>query len=45
MYVVKSSETCDVKDPTSIIQEVTTDMFGYSALNRLDYFETWFIDD
>ena len=28
IYVVKSSKTCDVEGPTSIILKVTTAMFG-----------------
>ena len=44
IYVVKGSETCDVKGPTSIIQKTTIVMFGDRTLNGPDYFETWFID-
>jgi len=39
IYVDKGYETCDVEDPTSIIQKVTTTMFGSRILNRPDYFE------
>jgi len=44
IYVVKGSETCDAKGLISIIQKVTTAMFGSRTLNGPDYFETWFID-
>jgi len=44
IYVVKSFEICNVEGPTSIIQKVTTVMFGGRTLNGPDYFETWFID-
>jgi len=40
IYVIKGSETCDVQGPTSIIQKVTTVMFGGRALNGPDSFET-----
>ena len=43
IYVVRSSETCDVEGPTSSVQKVTTTMFGSRTLNGPDYFETWFI--
>jgi len=39
----KGSETCDVEDPTSIIQKVTTAMFGGRALNGSNCSETWLL--
>ena len=44
IYVIKGSETYDVKGLTSIIQKVTIAIFGGIILNGSDYFETWFID-
>ena len=43
IYIVKGSETYDVKGPTSIIQKVTTAMFGDRALNGPVCSETWFV--
>ena len=43
IYVVKGSETYDVEGPTSIIQKVTTAMFGGRALNGPDCSEIWFV--
>ena len=39
IYVVKSSKTCDVEGPTSVIQKVMTAMFGGRALNGSDCYE------
>jgi len=37
IYVIKGSETYDVKGPTSIIQKVMTTMFGSRTLNTPYY--------
>ena len=43
IYVIKGSETSDVEGLISIIQKVTTAMFGDRALNGPACSEKWFV--